>query len=525
MKHQISLGLAAASIVLGLPTRADTVTWKGASDAPVTEWTSSSANWQTGGGENRLPQSGDSVVIGASAGNYKVRLSGEANRVERLNALKMAAGNSITSRLEIANGAYLSTTNRLDFGASGKTGRSELVIDGGHFYATNNVVFNNNDKANTIAHRIYGKSSITVNDGTFEIGINGNNLTQYGLYMYDQSQFIINGGSVVVAAGSKDINFSSGTPRVALYGGTANMRITSNANGKCGTFDLYGGAITMPGSGLGGSAIVTYAIHGSKGTFALTGVFNADNITIARNPWQNTHVMDFQVRNDADPGDAGITCIDYNFHRAQGEISGIWSIRPEGGLQIAYTNIYPMLVKTYVNSSKKRVAIVPHMTTAGESLLVLATNELFAVTRPDSYTIGAELREEAELPANWEDEKGVSAGYVSVPAFSSAKASAVRPRLDLALEAKAATLEKVAAEFAANGYTNVTVRPSAKYNVCVDLPADRFPAGFGGTKVLLDFTRLGDYDATTKTRPVVTNAVMKALHFTLVRPGLILILK
>lgn len=518
MKHQISLGLAAASIVLGLPTRADTVTWKGASDAPVTEWTSSSANWQTGGGENRLPQSGDSVVIGASAGNYKVRLSGEANRVERLNALKMAAGNSITSRLEIANGAYLSTTNRLDFGASGKTGRSELVIDGGHFYATNNVVFNVNDKANTIAHRIYGTSSITVNDGTFEIGINRKNATQYGLYMYDQSQFIVNGGSVVMGTGSKDITFYSGTPRVALYGGTANMRITANASGKSGTFDLYGGAITMPGSSLSGSAIVAFSIHGSKGAFTMTSTFNAESKD--RAPWGNTHVLNFLVRNDADPGDAGVTCIDYN---ASPVVPGIWTIRPEGGFQIAYTNRYPMFVSRYANSKGKLVAISPLMSTAGESLLVLATNELFAVTRPDSYTIGAELREEAELPTNWEDEKGVSAGYVSVPAFSSAKASAVRPRLDLALEAKAATLEKVAAEFAANGYTNVTVRPSAKYNVRVDLPADRFPAGFGGTKVLLDFTRLGDYDATTKTRPVVTNAVMKALRFTLERPGLVLL--
>ena len=82
---------------------------------------------------HRAPKSGDRLFVGLAAGDYLLRMSGADCRLENLNEFAGVTEVGVTSRVEVLNGAYLSTTNGFTLGAreGGLQTKSTLLISGG----------------------------------------------------------------------------------------------------------------------------------------------------------------------------------------------------------------------------------------------------------------------------------------------------------------------------------------------------------------------------------------------------------
>lgn len=81
----------------------------------------------------RAPKAGDRLFVGLNAGDYLLRMSGADCRLENLNEFAGVTEVGVTSRVEVLDGAYLSTTNGFTLGAreGSRRSKSTLLISGG----------------------------------------------------------------------------------------------------------------------------------------------------------------------------------------------------------------------------------------------------------------------------------------------------------------------------------------------------------------------------------------------------------
>lgn len=497
--------------------------------AKVGRWSDAAENWTSSIGLHRMPTVADDVSVG-NAPNEEFTIS-VSNEDVAVKSLKLSCGDSMagaTSRLEIVKGGrfYVDGGGTL---ADADNSLSEIIVSGGSLLQIrkSNVT---GSKSSTTA-----RFNLTVEDSTVEflpnavitlnnsdsLRIKSGRLTQgsyagqkHGLVLNKKSSLTVEGGTVELR-GSGD----GGVYGLVLYGG--------------GSVHQTGGTLTLPVSAQDQGSSVVEVSGGTLNIFdmmcgnrsgntssdcalCVRGVMPKINVTCAIDTMSSdsrtlpAYFWDFRLEGDSAPGGQAVAPVTYKNNNTA--YQGVWRLVPDGGLQVAYTNLVPLLIGTKGRSLVSK---------GSAACTRLSTTQLFQVEIPSDapHTIRARLLADKELPNGWSSETARSGGWVRIPAVRGREAVALRVRLNLVAGTR--TLEDCCAEFVKRGALSAAVKESNGYNVTVELPPSRLVKGFDSSMLFLDFT---DYTSNSNAQSdkVTTYATFKAVKVDVVEKGLML---
>lgn len=194
-------------------------------------------------------------------------------------------------------------------------------------------------------------------------------------------------------------------------------------------------------------------------------------------------------------------------------VVGMFSLLPEGGLQLLATDRLALMTNTQAKA----------LFTYGDSLTRLPNPSLWSAGPFDSGSSvwGATLKDEAKIALGRPLATPVAAGWIELPRL---KASAVKnAKVFLKLQPGLQTVTEAVAAMVAAGYDAVEVA-EGDYNVCVNLPSSSFGETREDRYVVFDFNaRRTSFQV--RDNVYTPNVTVAAADFTCERPGLMLLFR
>ena len=549
-----SIAAVASAILLGTAANGDSI-WQ--YNTPDPTW------WFTEGAWDVYPPSGNVTLL-------KKTKFGQANICLKdgdevtVGDVKLSEANFTTycgnSFFQIQKGAKFTFTGTMEpcaynltnvIDIAGGTVRGNIMLPGGKLGSPSSVFITNGaDVAvNTLTLGNASPSILYVEDSTLQITNNASGtMTLNGNVKFVQrsgtTKILQNDGgnnAFVTKSGVNDV------PTVEIYGGTVTM---TNA-GKGGVFlDLsekgkptyrqYGGTVASCGFRFGATGENTpraeiyggkFFAYGQGSSQGSSGVFNKSKVLkggvfsiyggAPEVRMQRIGTYDANAAEATQPQIEYVICtngiptiyMDSAPESLYNWVSGYFSIRPLGGVQLVHTNVVTLLDGTAAG----RMLSCQNLDAGG----MIFPNALLWERGQTSAqpAIKVTLKDEAELTDGAYYAEGKSCGYLKIPRVG-ANWRTASVHLDLVPQGDE-TLDTLVAGFTAAGYA--AKRINGTYNVKLRIPRELLVDGSADEKILIDFSEYADAEAVRDAQPTVRARVRRArfVH----DPGLVLFLR